>query len=1099
MDFNTTTFMKRILISVLSVACAALFAGEIVFNEPFDSAEAVAKYSSDAKLAFEKGTGKEPGALKIEVPERARFGGLSLPIDVSGARGGVLELRGEVRGEGVAPGPQYFNGAKFMLVVNAPSGNVYGGPQMKTGDFGWQKIKMLVRVPHDAAGARLNLGLEQSFGKIYFRNVKIEKKSASLDFRKAANAGYADDVAGDGKGGWFDLGPEEDASKFNFRHTATFANVPYMALSPESNGGKSALLIKPAGSPKMGAESAKIPLGAPQEAEYLYVLNALETPERGAVGEIAVYGEGGKSHVFRLEGGADVACWKNVQKELKNAAVGAAWLAAKGYRKSNGLYSTRLKIPEGFGRIASVEFRKAKVPWIVAAATVSNEKFPFPSECKFITSANREWKAMPPLPDCGVIEGSALDCSSLWGVKEVRARVVASKDGRLELEDNPGVPVAFQTVADQGLTYNTLTATKESAEAYVRQLRIQGYNMVRFHYFDFALMGGAKEPLQFNEDLLERIDYYIYCLKKNGIYLNLDAMCSRYGFELGNTWQPDDSGRDYNFDLFFKESARKNWFEGVKKLLTRVNRYTNTRLVDDPVLAIVNGKNEQEFGLLGNPKKPGDMKPFWTDFLKRRYGGSLEKYNAAWNASAASWDDAEVYTDAQSYRTDAPARDIAAFKLEREAEMWKWFEKSLREIGYKGLCVNFDMLKSLRYASVRKDMPIVAMHSYHDHPSPSLGGVSSMRQHSSLSSANGVFRGIAGTAIWKKPLLITEYGHVFCNKYRYEQPFSIAAYAAMQGYGALTVHAQTVSIYGNAAKIIPFGCAHDPVNKVSEFIATHMLLRKDVSEAAPSVRVDYSTAEAFEKMSINWGIEGGLSKLALVARLSLLPDSSEPAGENEISLKSSGGSAVMTYPGYSVLVDSKDGFDTDAVVRQFKKRGLIPESNRTNAKNGVFESATGELYLDSGKNFMTVDTPRLQGMCAEAGGKCELSDFAVTRMGERGCAAAVSVDGRPLSESERVVVAYSTNALNTGMEFVDDSMRGVISRGGPPILYKTGKLSFRLKNRNARGFKLYALGMNGARVQELNTRADADCIRASIDTSKLKNGPAAFFELIAEK
>lgn len=83
----------------------------------------------------------------------------------------------------------------------------------------------------------------------------------------------------------------------------------------------------------------------------------------------------------------------------------------------------------------------------------------------------------------------------------------------------------------------------------------------------------------------------------------------------------------------------------------------------------------------------------------------------------------------------------------------------------------------------------------------------------------------------------------------------------------------------------------------------------------------------------------------------------------------------------------------------------------------------------------------------------------------------MSVDGKPLSESKRIVVAYSTNALNTGMEFVDDSMRGLISMGKPPVLCKTGKFSFRLKNKNAHAFKLYALGMNGARVQELNSRA----------------------------
>ena len=91
--------MKRILVSILSMASSALFAGETLFYEPFDSPESVAKYSSGAKLSFEKGKRGESGSLKIEVPERVGFGGLSLPVDISEARGGVLEVSGETMGE----------------------------------------------------------------------------------------------------------------------------------------------------------------------------------------------------------------------------------------------------------------------------------------------------------------------------------------------------------------------------------------------------------------------------------------------------------------------------------------------------------------------------------------------------------------------------------------------------------------------------------------------------------------------------------------------------------------------------------------------------------------------------------------------------------------------------------------------------------------------------------------------------------------------------------------------------------------------------------------------------------------------------------------
>ena len=169
-----------------------------------------------------------------------------------------------------------------------------------------------------------------------------------------------------------------------------------------------------------------------------------------------------------------------------------------------------------------------------------------------------------------------------------------------------------------------------------------------------------------------------------------------------------------------------------------------------------------------------------------------------------------------------------------------------------------------------------------------------------------------------------------------------------------------------------------------------------------------------------------------------------------------------------------------------KARGLLDKNNRTDAANGIFESSTGELYLDSEKHYMTVNTPRLQAMCSEAGGKCELADFAVSRMSERGCAAAVSVDGKPLAQSERIVVV-----------FLDDSMDRVMNWGKPPVLNKTGRLSFKLKNANADRLKLYALSMTGERLRELNLRTSDGGVRATVDTSKLEV-PSVFYEICVE-
>ena len=111
------------------------------------------------------------------------------------------------------------------------------------------------------------------------------------------------------------------------------------------------LCIATGDDPEADSKTDENNFAAPQNAKYLYVLNALETSASGQVGEITILGENGKSHAFKLQGGVDVAPWQNVKKDLKNAAVAAAWLADKGWRRSNGLYSTRLEIPKDFGKI----------------------------------------------------------------------------------------------------------------------------------------------------------------------------------------------------------------------------------------------------------------------------------------------------------------------------------------------------------------------------------------------------------------------------------------------------------------------------------------------------------------------------------------------------------------------------------------------------------------------------------------------------------------------------------------------------------------------------------------------------------------------------
>ena len=337
---------------------------------------------------------------------------------------------------------------------------------------------------------------------------------------------------------------------------------------------------------------------------------------------------------------------------------------------------------------------------------------------------------------------------------------------------------------------------------------------------------------------------------------------------------------------------------------------------------------------------------------------------------------------------------------------------------------------------------------------------------------------------------------MFWNKYRYEEAFTAGAYAAFQDHSALTVHSQTVSIVPPSA-IRPFGCKSDPVIHASEFLTAYLFRRGDVAPAQVNIRLDLDTEAMYRNRTFLDGIHHGQSRLCLLTGVSTAVDPDFPVRKNEVALSTAGGSTVITRPGYTMVVDKPGApFDIDSIMGEFKKQGLFPADNRTSAADGIFENSNNELYMDTRKHFMSVNTPRLQGICAEAGAApAVLKDLTVSGLTTRGNVAAVSVDGKPLAGSERIVLVYATNALNTGMVFTAEDMRTVTNLGKTPILVETGSFGFRLRNGNAGDLKLYALNTDGSRRFEIPLEKENGAVRAVIDTGTLKGGPSVYFEL----
>jgi len=148
------------------------------------------------------------------------------------------------------------------------------------------------------------------------------------------------------------------------------------------------------------------------------------------------------------------------------------------------------------------------------------------------------------------------------------------------------------------------------------------------------------------------------------------------------------------------------------------------------------------------------------------------------------------------------------------------------------------------------------------------------------------------------------------------------------------------------------------------------------------------------------------------------------------------------------------------------------------------------------ENFMAVDTPDFQGICAEAGKNHKLTSLNVEAMERRGCIALASIDkNKNIENAKRLLLIISTNVLNTDMAFENTDQVKRISTGTTPLLLKSGKFKLSFKNAEADKLKLWSLALDGSRIREIPIVKSSSGIACEIDTAgDVENGPSIYFE-----
>ncbi|HZY67716.1 MAG TPA: glycoside hydrolase, partial [Devosia sp.] len=450
------------------------------------------------------------------------------------------------------------------------------------------------------------------------------------------------------------------------------------------------------------------------------------------------------------------------------------------------------------------------------------------------------------------------------------------------------------------------------------------------------------------------------------------------------------------------------------------------------------------------------------------------------NALAGAWgglnrgeslEDGTIGLPGDRYMPSPRYRDVQRYFIEAEIAGTAAMTAMLRNMGYQGAITNFNNWPILQANLSRRDLEAVTMNTYFDW----VGGYSPgerIEQQSSIGQGLDYIR-LAASARWLgRPFLVTEYDHLFWNRYRYEAGLAMPAYAAFQGWDGLCRHGHgPIALrYGEDAphkrQMLPYAIALDPVARAGETLAALLFRRGDV---APS------------ELTIPFAIDGehGLTDAI---------QATEP--EDLTGLMALGSIGLEAGAGEGIFVPAvRTETSFGDMVGRLLSAGSVDQQTADALGQGVYRSDTGQIEVLPDRRLLTVVTPRTVAAAFESiDGELALGPVIVRASTTPALFALSALDGEPLADSQRILVIFATDARNSGMRFGDSEAREILDFGELPVLIQPGNVDFRLEGTG--NWSIAAVGLDGV-VKSIMHSGNGDIdLRLANGTP---DGPTTYF------
>ena len=207
-----------------------------------------------------------------------------------------------------------------------------------------------------------------------------------LDLRKVANRNFADDRAGDNKGGWTDQGDNDFRQMPLGRQT--MANIPFEIIDPASNDGRSCVVLRGRNTPGAAREVSGIPVNA-KIAGICFLHTAGYGGEQGTCAVYRIHYADGRRVDYPMTVPVNVADWWSPGL-LKEAVPGIIRTNSLGYQI--GCFVARWDNPRPAVEVKSVDFIASQTPRATPILVAATAELAHPQPLIWLDSNNRDQK-----------------------------------------------------------------------------------------------------------------------------------------------------------------------------------------------------------------------------------------------------------------------------------------------------------------------------------------------------------------------------------------------------------------------------------------------------------------------------------------------------------------------------------------------------------------------------------------------------------------------------------------------------------------------------------------------------------------------------------